>query len=136
MSWGVVVQQIFPVPSGSVSAALQSRCNYVPTPQIGVSRHIMQLKPATSHQVNNCFGAAQRMWVAFGTQTNNYFCQRIYSLRALRQEWRSCSRSRAEISRKIVTRLLTEHRLCGLVVRVPVYRSIGTGFDSRRYQVF
>jgi hypothetical protein len=27
-------------------------------------------------------------------------------------------------------------RLCGLVVRVPGYRSRGTGFDSRRYQSF
>jgi hypothetical protein len=27
-------------------------------------------------------------------------------------------------------------RLCGLVVRVPGYRSRGPGFDSRRYQVF
>jgi hypothetical protein len=27
-------------------------------------------------------------------------------------------------------------RLCGLVVRVPSYRSRGTGFNSRRYQFF
>jgi hypothetical protein len=27
-------------------------------------------------------------------------------------------------------------RLCGLVVRVPGYRSRGHGFDSRRYQIF
>jgi hypothetical protein len=26
--------------------------------------------------------------------------------------------------------------LCGLVVRVPGYRSRGSGFDSRRYQIF
>jgi hypothetical protein len=26
--------------------------------------------------------------------------------------------------------------LCGLVVRVPSYRSIGPGFDSRIYQIF
>jgi hypothetical protein len=28
------------------------------------------------------------------------------------------------------------NRLCGLVVRVPGYRSKGTGFDFRRYQIF
>jgi hypothetical protein len=27
-------------------------------------------------------------------------------------------------------------RLCGLVVRVSVYRSRGSGFDSRPYQIF
>jgi hypothetical protein len=27
-------------------------------------------------------------------------------------------------------------RLCGLVVRVPGYRSRGPGFDSLRYQIF
>jgi hypothetical protein len=27
-------------------------------------------------------------------------------------------------------------RLCGLVVRVPGYRSRGPGFDSRRYEIF
>jgi hypothetical protein len=27
-------------------------------------------------------------------------------------------------------------RLCGLVVRVTGYRSRGTGFDCRRYQIF
>jgi hypothetical protein len=29
-----------------------------------------------------------------------------------------------------------ENRLCGLVVRVPGYRSRGPGFHSRRYQIF
>jgi hypothetical protein len=32
--------------------------------------------------------------------------------------------------------VLIEDRLCGLVVGVPGYRSRGSGFDSRRYQVF
>jgi hypothetical protein len=27
-------------------------------------------------------------------------------------------------------------RLCGLVVKVPGYRSRGPGYDSRRYQIF
>jgi hypothetical protein len=27
-------------------------------------------------------------------------------------------------------------RLCGLVVRVPGYKSRGPGFDSQRYQIF
>jgi hypothetical protein len=27
-------------------------------------------------------------------------------------------------------------RLCGVVVRVPGYRSRGPGFDSRRYRIF
>jgi hypothetical protein len=27
-------------------------------------------------------------------------------------------------------------RICGLVVRVPAYRSRGLGFDSGRYQIF
>jgi hypothetical protein len=27
-------------------------------------------------------------------------------------------------------------RLCGLVIRVPGYRSRDPGFDSRRYQIF
>jgi hypothetical protein len=30
----------------------------------------------------------------------------------------------------------TSNRLCGLVVRVPGYRSRGPGFDSRRYKIF
>jgi hypothetical protein len=32
--------------------------------------------------------------------------------------------------------VVPEDRLCGLVVRVPGYRSRGPGFDSRRYQIF
>jgi hypothetical protein len=33
--------------------------------------------------------------------------------------------------------LMTEiNHFCGLVVRVPGYRSRGLGFDSRRYQIF
>jgi hypothetical protein len=29
-----------------------------------------------------------------------------------------------------------EDRLCGLAVTVPVYKSRGPGFDSRRYKIF
>jgi hypothetical protein len=37
----------------------------------------------------------------------------------------------------IITCLMfLEDRLCGLVVRVPGYRSRGPGFDPRRYQIF
>jgi hypothetical protein len=32
--------------------------------------------------------------------------------------------------------IVTCDRLCGLMVRVPAYRSRGPGFDSRRYQIF
>jgi hypothetical protein len=36
----------------------------------------------------------------------------------------------------ILVHILPVDRLCGLVVRVPGYRSWGTGFDSRCYQIF
>jgi hypothetical protein len=32
--------------------------------------------------------------------------------------------------------MIKKDRLCGLVVKVPGYRSRGSGFDSRRYQIF
>jgi hypothetical protein len=32
--------------------------------------------------------------------------------------------------------LLSSHHLCGLVVRIPGYRSGAPGFDSRGYQIF
>jgi hypothetical protein len=34
------------------------------------------------------------------------------------------------------TYIKVEDRLCGLVVKVPGYRSRGLGFDYRRYQIF
>jgi hypothetical protein len=38
--------------------------------------------------------------------------------------------------RELQCRCKELNRLCGLVVRVPSYRSRGPGFDSRRYQIF
>jgi hypothetical protein len=35
-----------------------------------------------------------------------------------------------------VMQLFLCHRLCGLVIRVPGYRSRGPGFDSQHYQIF
>jgi putative component of membrane protein insertase Oxa1/YidC/SpoIIIJ protein YidD len=45
----------------------------------------------------------------------------------------SCSNSLTEITRVVY---VSFDPLCGLVVRVPGYRSRGPGFDSRRYQNF
>jgi hypothetical protein len=36
----------------------------------------------------------------------------------------------------IIIKIIAIDSLCGLVVRVPGYRSRGPGFDSRRYQIF
>jgi hypothetical protein len=36
----------------------------------------------------------------------------------------------------VVVVVVDVDRLCGLVIRVSGYRSRGTGFDSRRYQIF
>jgi hypothetical protein len=41
-----------------------------------------------------------------------------------------------DFSSNIVTCIPIVDRLCGLVVRVPGYRSRGPWFDSRRYQIF
>jgi hypothetical protein len=40
------------------------------------------------------------------------------------------------INLQIFAVIFTSDRLCGLVVRVPGYRSRGSRFDSRRYQIF
>jgi hypothetical protein len=40
------------------------------------------------------------------------------------------------ISYHLISFVLGIDRLCGLVTRVPRYRSKGPGFDSRRYQIF
>jgi hypothetical protein len=37
---------------------------------------------------------------------------------------------------EIYAEMIGKDRLCGLVVRVPGYRSRGPGFDSRGYQIF
>jgi hypothetical protein len=36
----------------------------------------------------------------------------------------------------IIIIIIMMDRLCGIVVRVPGYRSRGPGFDSRCYQIF
>jgi hypothetical protein len=38
--------------------------------------------------------------------------------------------------RSVFKTLLETDRLCCLEIRVPAYRSRGSGFDSRRYQIF
>jgi hypothetical protein len=38
--------------------------------------------------------------------------------------------------RTYIFSFVTKNRPCGLVVRVPVYRSRDPGFDSRRYHIF
>jgi hypothetical protein len=49
----------------------------------------------------------------------------------------SISVVRSVVSRfKDCSRLMKVNRHCGIVVRVPGYRSRGPGFDSRRYQIF
>jgi hypothetical protein len=40
------------------------------------------------------------------------------------------------VSNEFVLIISSTDRLCGLVVRVPGYRSRGSGLDSRRYQIF
>jgi hypothetical protein len=49
--------------------------------------------------------------------------------------WRQDGLADSYVGRN-VTLTLTLDRLCGLVVRVPGYRSKGLGFDSRHYQIF
>jgi hypothetical protein len=40
-----------------------------------------------------------------------------------------------DVMRDISWDMVNDH-LCGLVIRVPCYRSRGPGFDSRRYYIF
>jgi hypothetical protein len=40
------------------------------------------------------------------------------------------------VLRQIKRFYISVYCLCGLVVRVPGYRSRGPGFDSRRYHIF
>jgi hypothetical protein len=41
-----------------------------------------------------------------------------------------------QTDKTIITKAARYYSLCGLVVRVPAYRSRGPGFDSRSYQIF
>jgi hypothetical protein len=90
-----------------------------------------------------------------GAMTRGYYSQGeadgIYGCSETGQETRFRARDNIELSEKgfilqgenicIVAeesgvQSMTWNRLCGLEVRVPGYRSIGLGFDSRRYQIF
>jgi hypothetical protein len=42
----------------------------------------------------------------------------------------------ASIKQGIPKYIVYSDRLCGIVVRVPGYRSRGPGFDSRHFQIF
>jgi hypothetical protein len=48
----------------------------------------------------------------------------------------SCFPFSKEFQKELLRECMTEDRLCGLVVKVPGYRSIDLVFDSQRYQIF
>jgi hypothetical protein len=56
------------------------------------------------------------------------FCYKVIIFKIMHNGW-------YDNSFGLNNRLLVD-RLCGLVVRVPGYKSRGPGFESRRYQIF
>jgi hypothetical protein len=64
---------------------------------------------------------------------------RVYNLRegvALFLEEENLEHAERLRNEYFVSELAYLNRLCGLVVRVPGYRSRGPGYDSRRCQIF
>jgi hypothetical protein len=53
-----------------------------------------------------------------------------------RRQTRFCAVSRSNRGQSLLAALYVLERLCGLVVRVPGYRTRGPGFDFRRYHIF
>jgi hypothetical protein len=60
---------------------------------------------------------------------------KMWEPRRLTTLWASTACYRDSFTFYIYVYVQVDH-LCGLVVRVPAYRSRGSGFDSRRYLIF